>query len=229
MPSKSVLEAKQAIVSELSERLKASCVGVVVSYKGINVEDDTKLRKELRENGVNYTVVKNTLLRRATAEVGLSEMDDVLVGSTALATSDDDYTAAARILANYAKKNDFFEIKAGYMDGAVVDLDTIDHLAKLPTREVLLANVLGAFQAPIASFARAVQAIVDKGGVENCEPAEKEDTAEEATAEEAKAEEAPAEEAKTEEAPAEEAKAEEAPAEEAKAEEAPAEEAKTEE
>ncbi|MBR1731429.1 MAG: 50S ribosomal protein L10, partial [Ruminococcus sp.] len=99
MPSKSVLEAKQAIVSELSERLKASCVGVVVSYKGINVEDDTKLRKELRENGVNYTVVKNTLLRRATAEAGLTEMDNVLEGSTALATSDDDYTAAARILA----------------------------------------------------------------------------------------------------------------------------------
>ena len=73
MPSKSVLEAKQAIVAELSERLKASCVGVVVSYKGINVEDDTKLRKELRENGVNYTVVKNTLLRRATAEAGLSD------------------------------------------------------------------------------------------------------------------------------------------------------------
>ena len=174
MPSKSVLEAKQAIVAELADRLKASCVGVVVSYKGINVEDDTKLRKELRENGVKYTVVKNTLLRRATDEVGLSDMDSVLEGTTALATSDDDYTAAARILANFAKKNDYFEIKSGYMDGAVVDLDTIDHLAKLPTREVLLANVLGAFQAPIASFARAIQAIVDKGGVENCEPAAKE-------------------------------------------------------
>ena len=197
LSSKSVLEAKQAIVAQLADRLKASCVGVVVSYKGINVEDDTKLRKELRENGVKYTVVKNTLLKRATEQVGLSEMDNVLEGTTALATSDDDYTAAARILANFAKKNDYFEIKAGYMDGAVIDLGTIDHLAKLPTREVLLANVLGAFQAPIASFARAIQAIVDKGGVENCEPAEKEEA-------EAPAEEAPAEEAKTEEAPAEE-------------------------
>ncbi len=201
MPSKSVLEAKQAIVAELADRLKASCVGVVVSYKGINVEDDTKLRKELRENGVKYTVVKNTLLRRATDEVGLSDMDSVLEGTTALATSDDDYTAAARILANFAKKNDYFEIKSGYMDGAVVDLDTIDHLAKLPTREVLLANVLGAFQAPIASFARAIQAIVDKGGVENCEPAAKEAEDAEPAAETA---EAPAEEAKAEEAPAEE-------------------------
>ena len=202
MPSQSVLEAKKAVVAELSDRLKGSVMGVLVNYKGINVEDDTKLRKELREANVKYTVVKNTLLKRATAEVGLSEMDSVLEGTTALATSDEDYTAAARILANFAKKNDYFEIKSGYMDGEVISLEQIDHLAKLPTREVLLANVLGAFQAPIASFARAVQAIVDKGGVENCEPAEKEEA--EAPAEEAKAEEAPAEEAKTEEAPAEE-------------------------
>lgn len=175
MPSKSVLEAKQAIVADLTERLKSSIVGVVVSYKGINVEDDTKLRKELRENNVKYTVVKNTLLKRATENVGLTEMDSVLEGTTALATSDDDYTAAARILNNFAKKNDYFEIKAGYMDGAVVDLATIQSLANLPTREVLLANVLGAFQAPIASFARGIQAIVDKGGVENCTPVAKEE------------------------------------------------------
>lgn len=200
MPSKNVLEAKQAVVAELAERLKGSVMGVVVSYKGINVENDTALRKELRENNVKYTVVKNTLLKRATAEVGLSDMDNVLEGTTALATSDDDYTAAARILANFAKKNDYFEIKSGYMDGEVIDLATIDHLAKLPTREVLLANVLGAFQAPIASFARAIQAIVDEGGVENCKPAEKEEAAE------APAEEAPA----TAEAPAEEAAAAEA-------------------
>ena len=214
MPSQSVLEAKQAIVAELSERLKGSVMGVLVSYKGINVEDDTKLRKELREANVKYTVVKNTLLKRATAEVGLSDMDSVLEGTTALATSDDDYTAAARILADFAKKNDYFEIKSGYMDGEVISLEKIDQLAKLPTREVLLANVLGAFQAPIASFARAIQAIVDKGGVENCVVAEKEEAAE-----------APAEEAPVEAAPAEEAPAEaaEAPAEEA------SEEAKTEE
>ena len=227
MPSKSALEAKQAIVADLAERLKGSVMGVVVSYKGINVEEDTKLRKELRENGVKYTVVKNTLLKRANEVAGLSDMDNVLEGTTALATSDEDYAAAARILANFAKDHDFCEIKSGFMDGAVVDLDTINSLAKLPTRDVLLANVLGAFQAPISAFARVIQAIVDEGGVENCKPAEKEEA--EAPAEEAKAEEAPAEETKAEEAPAEEAKAEEAPAEEAKTEEAPAEEAKDEE
>lgn len=195
MPSQSVLEQKKAIVAELSERLKSSITGVVVCYEGINTEDDTKLRKELRENNVQYTVVKNTLLSRACDEVGLEDLKPVLEGTTALATSDSEYAAAARILCKYAKDHDNFKVKSGYLDGAVIDMDTIISLSKLPSREVLLANVLGAFQAPIASFARAVQAIVDKGGVEACAAEAKE---------EAPAEEAPAEvaEAPVEEAPA---------------------------
>ncbi len=201
MPSEKVLREKEAIVEALADRLKNSVTGVLVNYKGISVADDTALRKELREAGVKYTVVKNTLLSRACEKVELTGFDSVLEGTTALATSDDDYASAARILSNYAKKSKTFELKGGYLDGEVVDMATIDKLAKLPTREVLLANVLGAFQAPIASFARAIQAIVDKGGVEACEPAEK---AEEAPAAEAVAEEAPAE------APAEEAAATEA-------------------
>ena len=168
MPSQSVLEQKKAIVAELSERLKSSITGVVVSYEGINTEDDTKLRKELRENDVKYTVVKNTLLSRACEEAGLDDIKPVLEGTTAIATSDSEYAAAARILCNYAKDHDNFKVKSAYLDGSVIDMDTIVALSKLPTREVLLANVLGAFQAPIASFARAVQAIVDKGGVEAC-------------------------------------------------------------
>ena len=168
MPSQSVLEQKKAIVAELSERLKSSITGVVVSYEGINTEDDTKLRKELRENDVKYTVVKNTLLSRACEEAGLDDIKPVLEGTTAIATSDSEYAAAARILCNYAKDHDNFKVKSAYLDGAVIHMDTIVALSKLPTREVLLANVLGAFQAPIASFARAVQAIVDKGGVEAC-------------------------------------------------------------
>ena len=141
---------------------------MVVSYEGINTEDDTKLRKELRENDVKYTVVKNTLLSRACEEAGLDDIKPVLEGTTAIATSDSEYAAAARILCNYAKDHDNLKVKSAYLDGAVIDMDTIVALSKLPTREVLLANVLGAFQAPIASFARAVQAIVDKGGVEAC-------------------------------------------------------------
>ena len=193
MPSAKVLEAKKAIVAELSERLKNSVTGVLVNYKGINVADDTALRKELREAGVKCTVVKNTLLSRAAEDADLSGLQTTLEGTTAIATSDEDYTAAARILANYAKKSKTFEIKAGYLDGEIVDLATIDSLAKLPTREVLLANVLGAFQAPIASFARAMQAIVDDGGIEAClAKASADAPAEEAAAEEAAPAEAPA-------------------------------------
>lgn len=166
MPSQSVLEQKKAVVAELSERLKSSITGVVVCYEGINTEDDTKLRKELRENNVQYTVVKNTLLSRACDEVGLEDLKPVLEGTTALATSDSEYAAAARILCGYAKDHENFKVKSAYLDGAVIDMDTITALSKLPTREVLLANVLGAFQAPIASFARAVQAVVDLGGAE---------------------------------------------------------------
>ena len=194
MPSVKVLEAKKAIVAELADRMKNSVTGVLVNYKGINVADDTALRKELREAGVKYTVVKNTLLSRAAEQVDLSGLQPTLEGTTALATSDEDYAAAARILSNYAKKSKTFEIKAGYLEGQIVDLATIDRLAKLPSREILLANVLGAFQAPIASFARAVQAIVDKGGVEACAAEKTEAPAEEAApAAEAPAEEAPAE------------------------------------
>ena len=192
MPSAKILEQKKQMVADLTERLNKSCTGLLVTYEGISVADDTKLRKELREAGVEYTVVKNTLLTRAFAETGLSDLDQHLAGTTAIATSDDDYVAAARILCGFADKSKKgFAVKGGYMDGEVMSMDKIVELSKLPTRDVLLANVLGAFQAPIASFARAVQAIVDKGGVEACAPAE---AAAEAPAE-APAEEAPATEA----------------------------------
>ncbi len=166
MPSQKVLEQKKAVVAELTDRLKDSVAGVVVSYKGINVADDTQLRKELREAGVKYTVVKNTLLSRAANEAGFSDLNAVLEGTTALATSNEDYVAAARILSKYADANESFTIKSGYLDNEVISLEKIASLAKLPSREVLLATVLNAFNAPIASFARAVQAIVDNGGVE---------------------------------------------------------------
>ena len=162
MPSEKGLEQKKQIVADLTEELKAACAGVVVDYKGTSVSDDTALRKELREAGVHYFVVKNTLLGRAAEEAGLGEMKSVLEGTTAIAISTDDYTAAARILKKFADAHENFSIKCSFLDGAVVDTATVESLAKLPSREVLLATVLGAFQAPIAAFARAVQAIVDK-------------------------------------------------------------------
>ena len=199
MPSTVILEKKKQQVADLAQRIKGSCAGVVVDYKGINVEDDTKLRKELREAGVTYTVVKNSILKRAAEEVGLNIDSSVVEGTTAIATSVDDYIAAARILNKYAESSKNFNIKTGYLDGAVIDNSEVVALAKLPSRETLLATIASVVVEPIACIARAVNALEEKGGA----------TPVEAPAQEAPVEEAPA----AEEAPAEEAPAE-APAEE---------------
>lgn len=164
MPNAKVLEQKQKLVAELAEKLGKAVTGVVVDYSGTTVADDTALRKELRENNVDYFVVKNTLLSRAVEGTELEGMKEVLEGTTAIALSNEDYTAAARILCNFAEKHENFKVKSGFLDGKLVDIETIESLAKLPSKEVLLATVLSAFQAPIAAFARAVQAIVDKDG-----------------------------------------------------------------
>lgn len=164
MPSEKVLELKKQQVAELKERLSAACAGVVVDYKGISVADDTQLRKELREAGVQYTVTKNTLIHLAIDGTDLAALDSVLEGTTAIATSADDYVAAARILGKFADKNEHFNLKGGFLDNEVIGMDKLQSLAKLPSREILLATVLSAFNAPMAAFARAIQAVVDKDG-----------------------------------------------------------------
>ena len=172
MPSAKVLEEKKAVVAALKERIGASVAGVVVDYKGITVEDDTKLRKELREAGVHYTVAKNTLIRLAVEGTALSAMDDQLNGTTAIATSSEDYVAAAKILSKFAEDHNNFSVKTGFIDGEIISLEKIEELAKLPSKEQLLTNVAYVFAAPMASFARAIQAIVDKQGEGAAAPAE---------------------------------------------------------
>ena len=162
MPSQVVLEAKKQQVVAISESIKSACAGVIVDYKGISVADDTTLRKELREAGVQYKVVKNTLLKLALDGTGLEGLDTILEGTTALAVSTDDYTASARILAKFADSHKTFAIKGGFLDGEVISLEKIDALAKLPTREVLLTQVACVFQAPMASFARVIKALAEK-------------------------------------------------------------------
>ena len=162
MPSASVLEQKKQIVASVADRINNSCAGVIVDYKGISVADDTALRKELREAGVEYTVVKNTLLKLAINGTSLESMGEVLDGTTALATSKDDYVAAARILNKYAEDHENFKLKAGYLDGEVMTMEKLKDLANLPSRETLLSMVANVFSAPIAGFSRAVQAIADK-------------------------------------------------------------------
>ena len=162
MPSTAVLERKKQMVADLSERIKNSCAGVVVDYKGINVEDDTKLRKELREAGVEYSVVKNTILGRAVEDAGLAGLENVLEGTTAIATSADDYVASARILQKFADSHDNFSLKSGYLDGEVISMEKLVALAKLPSREVLLSKLLGSMQSPITNFARVIKQIAEQ-------------------------------------------------------------------
>ncbi|MGN1081732.1 MAG: 50S ribosomal protein L10 [Acutalibacteraceae bacterium] len=162
MPSQSVLERKQAQVAELVEKMKGATTGVIVDYKGISVADDTKLRKDLREAGVDYRVVKNTLLGRAADECGLGDLKNVLEGTSAIAFSDD-YTAAAKILNDYAEgQKDIFTIKAGFCDGEVIDVDAVKKLAKMPSKEGLLSMLCSALQGNISGLARALQAVVDQ-------------------------------------------------------------------
>ncbi len=207
MPNAKVLSEKQAVVAGLIETLKSSASGVLVNYEGITVAEDTALRNELRKAGVEYSVVKNTMVRRALDDTGLSELDDVLHGTTSLAVCKEDPIAPMRVVHKFAKglNGDRFVIKAGFMDGKVLPLEDIAALAELPSKEVLLGQVLGMMLSPITSLAIVIKAIAEKGG-EPAPKAEETAPAEEAPAAEAAA---PAEEA----APAAEAPAEEAPAE----------------
>lgn len=212
MPNANVLESKKAQVAEITEVLKNAATGVLVDYRGLTVEEDTKLRNQLREAGVNYFVVKNTLLRLAANQVGLEDLDSILHGPTALAVSEDP-VAPAKILFDYAKQNDKMEIKSGFMDGKVMSMDELTTLAKTPSKETLIAKIMGSLNAPASNLVRLLNTIVE-GGEEIADLIAKKNS-------EAK-EEAPAVEA---EAPAAEeaAPAEEAPVAEA-AEETPAEE-----
>ena len=186
MPSNAILEQKKQIVADLAEQIKASASGVVVNYQGITVESDTALRKALREAGVKYVVMKNTLTGRACDMCGYGDMKQYLNGMTAIAISGpEDPIAPAKILKEYAEKIPSFQILAGYVDGEVIDEAGVNNLASIPSKEVLLAKFLGSIKSPLYNFAYAIQAIIDKG----------EDSAEAPAAEEA----APAEAA---EAPA---------------------------
>ncbi len=165
MPNAKVLSEKQAVVAALTEQLKNAQSGVLVDYKGITVAEDTALRHELRENDVQYGVVKNTLARFAMNNVGLNELDDVLNGTTSLATCATDPIAPMRIINKHAKKlNGKFEIKGGFMDGKVISLEEITALADLPSKDVLLAQTLGMMLAPLTSLAIVLKAIAEKDG-----------------------------------------------------------------
>ncbi|MFD1776465.1 50S ribosomal protein L10 [Paenibacillus rhizophilus] len=162
MANAKVIEAKQEAVDVVTGKLQNSITTVVADYRGLNVSQVTELRKQLREAGVEFQVLKNTLLRRATAAAELTELDEVLTGPTAIAFSANDAVAPAKILNDFAKKNDALKLKGGVVEGKVVSESQIKALAELPSREGLLSMLLSVLQAPMRNFALAVKAVADK-------------------------------------------------------------------
>lgn len=202
MANAKVLEEKKAQVAALSEKLKGANSGVLIDYKGITVSEDTELRSEMRKNNVHYSVVKNTMLRLVFDECGLGELDPLLNGTTSIAMSEDSI-APARIADKFSEKlgDDKFIVKGGFVEGRIMSVNELKAIAAIPSKDALVAQVLGTMLAPISSLAFVIKQIADKGGA----PAET--AAEEAPAapveETAPAAEAPAEEAAPEAAPAE--------------------------
>lgn len=165
MPSAQVLESKKAKVEAITEQLKNAAAGVIVDYKGITVEQDTKLRKELREAGVKYYVEKNSMLRFALHNVGIEGLDSVLEGTTAIALSDDDQTAPARILGKYieaADEKSTFSMKAGFIGTELYDAQGVLALSKIPSRDVLLSQLVGSLQGPMQKLAAILKAVEEK-------------------------------------------------------------------
>ncbi len=164
MPSASILEAKAAKVKALEEKLRGAVSFVLVDYKGITVAEDTTLRRELREANVEYFVEKNTMLKRALHNIGMEDFDEVLNGTTAIAISTEDQTAPASILGKFAEKSETFKLKAGCVEGEFYDEAKVVALSKIPSKDVLLAQLVGSLQGPIQKLAALLQAIVDKNG-----------------------------------------------------------------
>lgn len=162
MANEKVLQEKAQLVAELADKMKESAATVVTDYRGLTVAQVTELRKQLREAGIEYRVLKNTLLRRATAIAELTELDEHLTGPTAVAFSKEDVVAPAKVISEFAKNHDALKVKAGIVEGKVVGVDEIKALANLPSREGLLSMLLSVLQAPMRNFALAVKAVADK-------------------------------------------------------------------
>ena len=162
MPNEKVLREKKLAVEELTKKLQSQA-GVFVDYSGINVNDDTAMRVKLRESNIEYTVIKNTLMRFAINNVGYEDLDQILHGTTSLAVSNDDPVAPARVIKEFADQfQGFFEIKGGFMDGKVLSVNEVNALAAIPPLKTLYAQLLGTMLSPIASLTMVVNAASEK-------------------------------------------------------------------
>ena len=178
MPSEKVLENKKAMVKQLTERLQNAQAGVLADYRGLTVEQDTELRRKLREANVEYTVLKNSIIRFAAKEVGLEDLDSVLEGPTAIATSNDDVISPAKVLCDFAKGNDLLEIKAGFVEGKVISIDEVKQYASIPSKEVLISKMMGSLQSPISKLIVTEEAVPGGKAEETAAPAEEAPAAE---------------------------------------------------
>ena len=162
-------ELKEAKVAEIKEKLEKSKAVVLSKYQGLTVEEDTDLRKKLREAGIEYKVYKNTLVILAVKELGLNGIVEYLEGPVSVAFGYEDVTVAARVLNDFAKDHNKLELKAGIVEGEIYDESKIKQLATIPPKEVLIAKLLGSIKSPISSFARVLSAIADSKGTESAE------------------------------------------------------------
>ena len=162
MPSNKILEEKKQVVETLASKLQSAAAGVLVKYEGIKVSEDTELRAALRKAGVEYTVMKNTLTGRACDIAGYGDMKQYLSGMTAIAFSQDDALAPAKIMKQFADKIECFEIKAGFVDGGVLDQAGVEALAATPSKEVLIAKMMGSLMSSLYGFAYVLQGKIDK-------------------------------------------------------------------
>lgn len=152
MPSNKIMKEKETVVASIQQKISNSKSFVLVDYLGLTVEQDTQFRNALRKAGVEYKVTKNTLTAIAAKNLGIEGLEKYLSGSTAIASSSTDLTAPARVVSSFAKKFKSLEIKAGYVDGNVIDAENVTALAALPPREILVAMVLRGFNTPITGF-----------------------------------------------------------------------------
>lgn len=157
-----VIEQKKQLVEEIKEKFLNSQTSVVVDYRGLDVAEVTKLRKQLREEGIDFKVYKNTMTRRAAEAAELNELTETLVGPTAIAFSKDDAVAPARIIKNFAKDHEALEIKGGVIQGSVATLDQIKELADLPSYEGMVSMLLSVLQAPIRNLAYVTKAVAEQ-------------------------------------------------------------------
>lgn len=165
------IDLKKPVLEEISAQVEGAQCVLLVNYSGLTVAQDTQLRKELREAGVHYKVYKNTMMKRAFAGTALESLTKDLDGTNAIAISKDDATAPARIICNFAKDAKALELKAGVVEGTLYDVNALNELAKIPSRDVLISKLLGSLQSPITNLARVLNQIAEQGGAEACEAA----------------------------------------------------------